>query len=91
MNDHLFQGILTTTATVSHLLGQPLTVITGYVDLLSASTKEVETKEKLSIIKSQLELINQHMWNLRKVKKFKTLDVAGVTLLDLEPEKKEED
>jgi hypothetical protein len=31
------------------------------------------------------------MWNLRKVKKFKTLDVAGVTLLDLEPEKKEED
>jgi signal transduction histidine kinase len=91
MNDHLFQGILTTTATVSHLLGQPLTVITGYVDLLSASTKEDETKEKLSIIKSQLELINQHMWNLRKVKKFKTLDVAGVTLLDLEPEKKEED
>jgi signal transduction histidine kinase len=91
MKDHLFQGILTTTATVSHLLGQPLTVITGYVDLLSASTKEDETKEKLSIIKSQLELINQHMWNLRKVKEFKTLDIAGVTLLDLEPEKKEED
>ena len=47
IKDHQFQGILTTTATVSHLLGQPLTVITGYVDLLSASTKEEETKEKL--------------------------------------------
>jgi len=91
IKDHQFQGILTTTATVSHLLGQPLTVITGYVDLLSASTKEEETKEKLSIIKSQLELINQHMWNLRKLKEYKTLDIAGVTLLDLEPAKKEED
>lgn len=84
MKEHCFQGVIKTTATLSHLLGQPLTVITGYVDLLAESTKEDYTKEKLSIIKGQLELINKYMTDLRKLKEYKTLEFAGVTLLDIE-------
>ena len=85
IKEHRFQGVVKTTATLSHLLGQPLTVITGYVDLLSTSTKEDYTKEKLSVIKGQLELINKYMTDLRNIKEYKTIEFAGVTLLDIEP------
>jgi len=85
IQDHSLQGVLKTTSTLSHLLGQPLTVITGYVDLLSESTAEENTKEKLSIIKGQLDLINKYMTDLRNMKEYKTIDIAGVTLLDIEP------
>jgi hypothetical protein len=86
--EHSFQGVLKTTSTLSHLLGQPLTVITGYVDLLSESTNEENTKEKLSIIKGQLALINKYMADLRNIKEYKTINIAGVTLLDIEPTRK---
>ena len=85
IQEHSYQGVLKTTSTLSHLLGQPLTVITGYVDLLSESTNEENTKEKLSIIKGQLDLINKYMADLRNLKEYKTIDIAGVTLLDIEP------
>lgn len=91
IEEHRFQGVFSTTTTVSHLLGQPLTVITGYVDLLSESTKEENTKEKLAIIKGQLELINQYMTDLRNIKEYRTIDIAGVTLLDIEPPKTKKD
>ena len=92
IKEHRFQGVIKTTATLSHLLGQPLTVITGYVDLLSASTKEDNTREKLSIIKGQLELINRYMTDLRNIKEYKTIEFAGVTLLDIgSTETKEDD
>ena len=92
IKEHRFQGVIKTTATLSHLLGQPLTVITGYVDLLSASTKEDNTREKLSIIKGQLELINKYMTDLRNIKEYKTIEFAGVTLLDIgSTETREED
>jgi signal transduction histidine kinase len=91
IKEHRFQGVVKTTATLSHLLGQPLTVITGYVDLLSASTKEDYTKEKLSIIKGQLELINKYMTDLRNIKEYKTIEFAGVTLLDIEPIRTKDD
>ena len=85
IEDQRFQGVVKTTSTVSHLFGQPLTVITGYVDLLSASTEEENTKKKLSIIKSQLDLISKYLHDLRSLKEYKTVDFAGVTLLDIEP------
>ena len=91
IKEHRFQGVVKTTATLSHLLGQPLTVITGYVDLLSASTKEDNTKEKLSIIKGQLELINKYMTDLRNIKEYRTIEFAGVTLLDIAPTNTKED
>ena len=68
-----------------------MTVITGYVDLLSASTKEDNTKEKLFIIKGQLELINKYMTDLRNIKEYRTIEFAGVTLLDIEPPRPKED
>ena len=88
IQEHSFQGVLKTTSTLSHLLGQPLTVITGYVDLLSESTNEANTKEKLSIIKTQLDLINKYMTDLRNIKEYKTINIAGVTLLDIAPTRK---
>jgi signal transduction histidine kinase len=91
IKEHRFQGVVKTTATLSHLLGQPLTVITGYVDLLSASTKEDNTKEKLFIIKGQLELINKYMTDLRNIKEYRTIEFAGVTLLDIESTRPKED
>ena len=91
IKEHRFQGVVKTTATLSHLLGQPLTVITGYVDLLSESTKENYTQEKLSIIKGQLELINKYMKDLRNIKEYKTIEFAGVTLLDIEPTRTKDD
>ena len=63
----------------------------GYVDLLKSSTGEEDTKEKLTIIKSQLELISKYLQNLRNVQEYKTVDFAGVTLLDIEKTKNEED
>jgi signal transduction histidine kinase len=86
IKDQRFQGVLKATTTVSHLFAQPLTVITGYVDLLTASTKEENTKEKLSIIKDQLEVINKYLNSLRNLREYKTVDFAGVTLLDIDPQ-----
>ena len=61
------------------------------MDLLSASTREDNTKEKLSIIKGQLELINKYMTDLRNIKEYRTIEFAGVTLLDIEPTRTKED
>ncbi|MBT8407338.1 MAG: hypothetical protein KJP05_07765 [Deltaproteobacteria bacterium] len=85
IKDQRFQGVLKATTTVSHLFAQPLTVITGYVDLLTESTKEENTKEKLFIVKNQLEVINQYLNSLRNLREYKTVDFAGVTLLDIDP------
>ena len=68
---------------MSHLFSQPLTVITGYVDLISASTVEEDTREKLEIIKGQLQVINTHLHKLREVREYRTVDFGGITLLDL--------
>ena len=91
IKDHRFRGVVRATTTVSHLFAQPLTVITGYVDLLLASTEEDDTREKLSIVKDQLELINRYLNNLRNLREYKTMDFAGVTLLDIDlPDTKKE-
>ena len=91
LKDQRFQGVLKATTTVSHLFAQPLTVITGYVDLLTASTKEENTKEKLFIIKDQLEVINKYLNSLRNLREYKTVDFAGVTLLDIDPSDKKKE
>jgi hypothetical protein len=61
------------------------------VELLSSSTAEKETKDKLEIIKGQLEVINSHLHSLRDLNEFKTVDFSGITLLDLDPSKDERD
>lgn len=89
--DQRFQGVLSTTATVSHLFSQPLTVVLGYVDLLSSSTEDETTKNKLIIIKEQLELIAQYLQNLRSLERYKTIDFGSLTLLDIESEETDKD
>ncbi len=46
----------------------------------------------MTIMKDQLELISKYLDNLRNVKEYKTIDFAGVTLLDIElPDTKKDD
>jgi signal transduction histidine kinase len=81
--DQRFQGVLRTAVTVSHLFSQPLTVIMGHIDLLAAQAPAVETQKKLGIIRSQLDLLNTYLRNLREIEAFRTVEVAGLTLLDI--------
>jgi len=85
--DPRLEGVLRTTETVSHLFSQPLTVVMGYVDLLSLSTGEESTREKLKTIKEQLKVMRQHLENLRDLREYKTIHFAGATLLDIEKPK----
>ena len=81
--DQRFQGVLRTAATVSHLFSQPLTVIMGHVDLLSAQAHNAEVQKKLTIIRSQLDLLTSYLQNLRELEAFRTVDFGGLTLLDI--------
>jgi signal transduction histidine kinase len=81
--DQRFQGVLRTAETVSHLFSQPLTVITGHVDLLAAETQKAEIQNKLSIIKKRLRLLSTYLENLRGMEEFRTMEFAGLTLLDI--------
>jgi signal transduction histidine kinase len=81
--DQRFQGVLRTTATVSHLFSQPLTVIMGHVDLLTMQTENTEVQKRLRVIKDQLGLLTTYLQNLRRLKEFRTVEVEGLTLLDI--------
>jgi signal transduction histidine kinase len=81
--DQRFQGVLRTTATVSHLFSQPLTVIMGHVDLLTMQTENTEVQKRLRIIKDQLGLLTTYLQNLRRLKEFRTVEFEGLTLLDI--------
>lgn len=81
--DQRFQGALRTAETISHLFSQPLTVITGYVDLLAAETRQGETQKKLNIIKGQLGVLATYLRSLREIEEFRTVEFAGLTLLDI--------
>lgn len=81
--DQRFQGVLRTAATVSHLFSQPLTVIMGHVDLLSAQAHDAEVQKKLTIVRNQLDLLKTYLQNLREMEAFRTVDFGGLTLLDI--------
>jgi signal transduction histidine kinase len=81
--DQRFQGVLRTVETVSHLFSQPLTVIRGHVDLLAAETQEAEMQNKLNIINQQLRLLTTYLQNLRGMEEFRTVEFAGLTLIDI--------
>jgi len=79
---HLLRGALAATASIVFQFSRPFTIIFGYVDLLLASSKEEHTKEKLIIIKEQLNIISEILDNFREVDNFKTIDFDGVDILD---------
>jgi hypothetical protein len=82
LEDQLLRGTLAATASIVFQFSRPFTIILGYVDLLLNSTKEEHTKQKLVIMKEQLELISEILDNFREVDKFKTIDFDGVDILD---------
>ena len=82
IEDHLLRGALAATASIVFQFSRPFTIIIGYVDLLLASSREEHSKEKLVIIKEQLEIISEILDNFREVDTFKTKDFDGVDILD---------
>jgi len=81
--DQRFQGVLRTAETVSHLFSQPLTVIRGHVDLLAAEVQEAKMQNRLNIINKQLRLLTTYLQDLRGMEEFRTVQFAGLTLLDI--------
>lgn len=79
--EHLLRGTLAATASMVFQFSRPFTIILGYVDLLSNKTKEKNTKQKLVVIKEQLEIISELLNDFREVDSFKTKDFDGVELL----------
>ena len=82
IDDNLLRGALAATASIAFQFSRPFTIILGYVDLMLVSTKEEHTKEKLVIVKEQLQTISEILDNFREVDSFKTKDFDGVDILD---------
>jgi hypothetical protein len=82
IEDLLLRGALAATASIVFQFSRPFTIILGYVDLLLASSREENTKQKLFIIKEQLEIISEILDDFREVDSFKTKDFDGVDILD---------
>ena len=83
IEDQRLLGALTTAATVAHLFSQPLTIIIGHVDLLLSTIEDSVTRNKLEIIKEQLQALSMTLQDLRSLREFKTVDFDGLTLLDI--------
>ena len=83
IEDQRLLGTLTTAATVAHLFSQPLTIIIGHVDLLLSTIEDSVTRNKLEIIKEQLQALSMTLQDLRSLREFKTVDFDGLTLLDI--------
>ena len=79
---HLLRGTLAATASMVFQFSRPFTIILGYVDLLLNRSKEKHTKQKLVIIKEQLEIISEILDDFREVDNFKTKNFDGMEILD---------
>jgi hypothetical protein len=78
----LLRGTLAATASMVFQFSRPFTIILGYVDLLLNRSKEKHTKQKLVIIKEQLEIISEILDDFREVDNFKTKNFDGMEILD---------
>ena len=81
IEDHLLRGTLAATASMVFQFSRPFTIILGYVDLLLNKSKEKHTKNKLAIIKEQLEIISEILSDFRELDDFKTKNFDGVEIL----------
>jgi len=90
IEDHLLRGTLAAAASIVFQFSRPFTIILGYVDLLLTSSKEEHTKQKLVIIKEQLERISEILDDFREVDNFKTIDFDGLEILETNKLLKEE-
>ena len=78
---HLLRGTLAATSSIVFQLSRPFTIIIGYVDLLLSKTKEKHTRQKLVIIKEQLQIISEMLDDFREVDTFTTKDFDGMEIL----------
>ena len=78
----LLRGALAATASMVFQFSRPFTIILGYVDLLLNRSKEKHTKQKLVIIKEQLEIISEILDDFREVDNFRTKYFDGMEILD---------
>ena len=81
IEESLLRGTLAATASIVFQLSRPFTIILGYVDLLLKNTKEEQTKQKLLVMKEQLQQVSQILSDFREVKEFKKIDFDGVDIL----------
>ena len=81
LEESLLRGTLAATTSIVFQFSRPFTIILGYVDLLLGKSKEKHTKEKLLIIKEQLEIISEILDDFREIEKFKTKKFDGVEIL----------
>ena len=81
IEESLLRGTLAATASIVFQLSRPFTIILGSVDLLLKNTREEQTKQKLNIIKEQLQLVSQILNDFREVKDFETINFDGVEIL----------
>lgn len=69
------EKLLLTTRAACHELSQPVTIISGYSELLLMNKKQDDPQyEKLSEIKKQAEIINKAVRRLRDQVKYTTID-----------------
>lgn len=81
MEIHLLRGTLAATASIVFQFSHPFTIIFGYVDLLIKKTREKHTRQKLIIIRKQLEIISEILDDFREVDSFTTKNFDGVEML----------
>ena len=91
IEDHLLEGAMTTAATLVFQFSRPFTILLGYVDLLAENTGDEESREKLRIIKDQLEQISRILNNFRELDRYQTKEVDGLKILDIELDEPDED
>jgi signal transduction histidine kinase len=91
IEDHLLEGAMTTAATLVFQFSRPFTILLGYVDLLTDNARDEESREKLRIIKDQLEQISRILNNFRELDRYQTKEVDGLKILDTEMNEPEGD
>jgi hypothetical protein len=84
IEDHLLEGAMTTAATLVFQFSRPFTILLGYVDLLAENAGDEQSKEKLRIIKDQLEQISRILNNFRELDSYQTKEVDGLKILDID-------
>ncbi len=84
IEDHLLEGAMTTAATLVFQFSRPFTILLGYVDLLAENARDEKSREKLRIIKDQLEQISRILNNFRELDSYQTKEVDGLKILDIE-------
>ena len=88
LENQLLEGARAATASLVYQFSRPFTIILGYVDLLASRTGENYSKEKLAVIKTQLQVIAKILDSFREIDEFKTMDFDGIDILDtnIEPD-----